>query len=173
MGIGLGLAIGAKAARPDQPVLCVTGDGSAGFTLGDIETALRFGAPYVAVVAHDGAWGIEADSRPEARRQGTTLGEIRFDRQLRAKKPWAVAGAAALLVSISAVALSFNLEYQAYGNPLVVDAVGNGTRHPVTVRIPPRPQMPDEARLVGRRHDLPDILHEGPKRIDNWLPASA
>ena len=67
-------------ARPDHPVLLLSGDGSAGFTLAEVETAIRFGTPYVAVIAHDGAWGIEADSRPPDRRAGTVFGEIRFDR---------------------------------------------------------------------------------------------
>jgi acetolactate synthase I/II/III large subunit len=80
VGWGIPGAVALKMARPEHPLLLLSGDGSAGFTLGDIETALRFRTPYVAVVAHDGAWGIEADGRPEARRQGTTLGEIRFDR---------------------------------------------------------------------------------------------
>jgi acetolactate synthase-1/2/3 large subunit/sulfoacetaldehyde acetyltransferase len=56
------------------------GGGSAGFTLTEIETALRFRTPFVAVIAHDGAWGTEADTRPPGRREGTELGEIRFDR---------------------------------------------------------------------------------------------
>jgi acetolactate synthase-1/2/3 large subunit len=80
VGWGIPGAVALKLARPDHPLLLLSGDGSAGFTLGDIETALRFGTPYVAIVAHDGAWGIEADSRPPERRGGTTLGEIRFDR---------------------------------------------------------------------------------------------
>lgn len=80
VGWGIPGAVALKLARPDHPLLLLSGDGSAGFTLGDIETALRFRTPYVAVVAHDAAWGIEADSRPPQRRQGTTLGEIRFDR---------------------------------------------------------------------------------------------
>jgi acetolactate synthase-1/2/3 large subunit len=80
IGWGLPGAVVARLARPSYPVLLLSGDGSAGFTLGEIETALRFGTPYVAVIAHDGAWGIEADSRPPEGRQGTTLGEIRFDR---------------------------------------------------------------------------------------------
>jgi type IV pilus assembly protein PilM len=50
-------------------------------------------------------------------------GEIRFERLVRAKKPWAVAGAAALMLGTSAVALSFALEYQAYGHPEVVKQV--------------------------------------------------
>jgi acetolactate synthase-1/2/3 large subunit len=80
VGWGIGGAVAAKMARPDHPLLLLSGDGAAGFNLGDIETALRFGTPYVAVVAHDGAWGIEAERRPEDQRQGTALGEIRFDR---------------------------------------------------------------------------------------------
>jgi acetolactate synthase-1/2/3 large subunit len=80
IGWGLAGAVAAKMARPDHPVLLLSGDGSAGFTLAEIETAIRFGTPYVAVVAHDGAWGIEADSRPPDRRAGTVLGELRFDR---------------------------------------------------------------------------------------------
>jgi acetolactate synthase-1/2/3 large subunit len=80
VGWGIPGAVALKMARPEHPLLLLSGDGSAGFTLGDIETALRFRTPYVAVVAHDAAWGIEADGRPEERRQGTTLGELRFDR---------------------------------------------------------------------------------------------
>jgi acetolactate synthase-1/2/3 large subunit len=80
VGWGLPGAAAAKLARPDHPCLLLSGDGSAGFTLAEIETALRFKAPYVAVVAVDDAWGIEADARPPEQRLATTLGGIRFDR---------------------------------------------------------------------------------------------
>ena len=80
VGWGIPGAIGAKLARPDHPVLLLSGDGSAGFTLADIETALRHGTPYVAVVASDAAWGIVAECYDESCRCGSTLGEIRFDR---------------------------------------------------------------------------------------------
>jgi acetolactate synthase I/II/III large subunit len=80
VGWGLPGAMAARLASPDRPVLLLSGDGSAGFTLGEIETALRFHAPYVAVVAVDDAWGIEADARPPEQRHGTALGGIRFDR---------------------------------------------------------------------------------------------
>jgi hypothetical protein len=33
MGIGLGLALGAKAAHPERPLLCFMGDGAVGFTI--------------------------------------------------------------------------------------------------------------------------------------------
>jgi acetolactate synthase-1/2/3 large subunit len=80
VGWGIPGAVAAKLANPEKPVLLLSGDGAAGFTLGDIETALRFGTPYVAVVAHDAAWGIVADGQPEGRHVASELGEIRFDR---------------------------------------------------------------------------------------------
>jgi acetolactate synthase-1/2/3 large subunit len=80
VGWGLPGAVAAKLARPDHPVLLLSGDGAAGFTVTEIETALRFRTPYVAVIAHDGAWGIVADGQPEGRRVASQFGEIRFDR---------------------------------------------------------------------------------------------
>ena len=80
VGWGLPGAVAAKLARPDHPLLLLSGDGAAGFTVTEIETALRFGTPYVAVIAHDGAWGIVADGQPEGRHVACELGEIRFDR---------------------------------------------------------------------------------------------
>lgn len=80
VGWGLPGAVAAKLARPDHPLLLLSGDGAAGFTVTEIETALRFGTPYVAVIAHDGAWGIVADGQPEGRRVASEFGEVRFDR---------------------------------------------------------------------------------------------
>jgi acetolactate synthase-1/2/3 large subunit len=77
VGWGLPGAVAAKLARPDHPLLLLSGDGAAGFTITEIETALRFGTPYVAVIAHDGAWGIVADG--QKRRIASEFGEIRFD----------------------------------------------------------------------------------------------
>jgi acetolactate synthase-1/2/3 large subunit len=84
VGWGLPGAVAAKLSRPDHPLLLLSGDGAAGFTVTEIETALRFGTPYVAVVAHDGAWGIVADGQPADRHVASEFGEIRFDLVARA-----------------------------------------------------------------------------------------
>ena len=84
VGWGFPGAAAARLARPDHPVLLLSGDGAAGFTITEIETALRFGTPYVAVIAHDGAWGIVADGQKEGRRIASEFGEIRFDKVARA-----------------------------------------------------------------------------------------
>ncbi|MBM4050044.1 MAG: thiamine pyrophosphate-binding protein, partial [Planctomycetes bacterium] len=80
VGWGLPGAAAAKLANPKKPVLLLSGDGAAGFTVAEIETAMRFKAPYVAVIAHDSAWGIVADGQPEGRHVASEFGEIRFDR---------------------------------------------------------------------------------------------
>jgi len=80
VGWGFSGVMAAKLARPDHPVLLLSGDGAAGFNVTEIETALRFGLPYVAVIAHDGAWGIVADGQEDDRRIASQFGEIRFDR---------------------------------------------------------------------------------------------
>ena len=80
IGWGIPGAVAANYFRPHKPVLLLSGDGSAGFTLGDIQTAVRFQTPFTAVVAHDSAWGIVVDEQPEGRAVGSRLSEIRFDR---------------------------------------------------------------------------------------------
>ncbi len=80
IGWGLPGAALSNLARPGKPVLLLSGDGSAGFTVTEIETALRFGLPYVAVIAHDSAWGIVVEGQPSDREVASHLGEIRFDK---------------------------------------------------------------------------------------------
>jgi len=59
LGTGLPYAIGAKLARPEAPVFCVTGDSAFGFNLQELETAVRHKLPVIVIVAVDGAYGME------------------------------------------------------------------------------------------------------------------
>jgi len=59
LGTGLPYAIGAKLARPDKPVYCVTGDSAFGFNIQELETAVRNKLPIIVIVAVDGAYGME------------------------------------------------------------------------------------------------------------------
>jgi acetolactate synthase-1/2/3 large subunit len=69
VGWGLPAAIAAKALHPDRPVLLLSGDGALGFTITELEIAVRHRLPIVVVVADDQAWGIVASD------QKRTLGE--------------------------------------------------------------------------------------------------
>jgi acetolactate synthase I/II/III large subunit len=56
VGMGLGLAIGAQAAQPGRPVLCLAGDGALGFTIAEFDTLARHRLPVVVVVMNNRSW---------------------------------------------------------------------------------------------------------------------
>lgn len=49
--------------------------------------------------------------------------EIQVERMIRAKKPWALTGAAAMLLGTSVLALGYNAQYRAVASPAVLDAI--------------------------------------------------
>lgn len=55
MGYGLPAALGAKAARPDRPVVAVVGDGCFQMTGMELATAVQEKLPVVVVLIHDGS----------------------------------------------------------------------------------------------------------------------
>lgn len=59
LGWGLPFAIGAKVARPDAPVICVTGDGGFGHVWAELETARRMKTPLVVVVLNNQILGYQ------------------------------------------------------------------------------------------------------------------
>jgi thiamine pyrophosphate-dependent acetolactate synthase large subunit-like protein len=59
VGGALPMALGAKLARPDRPVLCASGDMGAMCNIGELETAVREKIPVVQVVFNDQGLGNE------------------------------------------------------------------------------------------------------------------
>jgi acetolactate synthase-1/2/3 large subunit len=59
IGGGLPQAIAAKIARPEATVVVLMGDGTAGFHLMELDTAVREAAPVIAVVGNDLRWNAE------------------------------------------------------------------------------------------------------------------
>jgi len=57
LGWGYAAALGAQHARPEVPVLSVSGDGGFLYTGNELATAIRHRIPLVAVVFNDGAFG--------------------------------------------------------------------------------------------------------------------
>lgn len=58
LGTGMGFALGAAHARPDFPVIQITGDGAVGFHLQEFETMARQKLPIITVVLNNNAWGM-------------------------------------------------------------------------------------------------------------------
>jgi thiamine pyrophosphate-dependent acetolactate synthase large subunit-like protein len=57
MGVGIPFAIGAKLARPQQPVVAIVGDFGFGLSAFELETAVRHRVPAVFVVANNAGAG--------------------------------------------------------------------------------------------------------------------
>lgn len=58
MGFGLPAAIGAKAARPDSNVLCITGDGGFQMVMQEIATSIAEDLPVTVVILNNGTLGM-------------------------------------------------------------------------------------------------------------------
>ncbi len=56
MGFGFPAAIGAKAAKPEEPVVCVVGDGDFMMTIQDLETAVRCGFNVVTIIMNNNSY---------------------------------------------------------------------------------------------------------------------
>ncbi|MGE5232773.1 MAG: thiamine pyrophosphate-binding protein [Acidobacteriota bacterium] len=56
LGVGGGFALGAKLCRPQSEVWLLWGDGSAAYSLAEVDTMVRHGLPVIAVVGNDAAW---------------------------------------------------------------------------------------------------------------------
>jgi acetolactate synthase I/II/III large subunit len=71
LGWGFATALGVQHARPDAPVVAISGDGGFMFTANELATAVRHRIPLVAVVFNDGAFGNVR--RIQAERYGNRL----------------------------------------------------------------------------------------------------
>lgn len=83
LGVGTGFSMAAKLAHPQKEVVCLYGDGSFGMTCFDMETAQRFGAPYLAIVGNNShmnqiRYGQIAKYGEERGNIGNKLGDIAF-----------------------------------------------------------------------------------------------
>ena len=83
IGSSLPMASGARAVEKSAPIFAVLGDGTFGFHMSEIETAVRLNLPYVAVVGTDARWNAEynlqvRDYGPN-RTFGCELNQTRYD----------------------------------------------------------------------------------------------
>jgi len=84
LGTGIPFALAAKAARPDETVVVISGDGSMGFNIMEFDTAVRHNLPFVCVVNNDQAWGMIKHGQEicygEQRLIGSELGRVHYEK---------------------------------------------------------------------------------------------
>lgn len=81
LGVGIPNAIGAALANPHREVVCVTGDGAAGFHCMELQSAVREGVKVTVVVFAEGSWSMEVPNELAryGKTFGTEMGPIRWD----------------------------------------------------------------------------------------------
>lgn len=82
VGFGMPAAIGAKAAAPDRPVIAIMGDGSMGYTMIEVQTAVSHKLAVIFIVLDNQAWGAEKAYQEEffgGRLLGAEIDSPRFD----------------------------------------------------------------------------------------------
>ena len=81
LGVGIPAALGSKFGAPSREVVCITGDGAAGFNIMELQTAVRERLKLTVVVMADGEWTMEVPNEMArwGKTFGTGMGEIRWD----------------------------------------------------------------------------------------------
>ena len=83
IGAGLPFALAARVHDAEAPVFAVMGDGTFGFHMAEIETAVRRKLPFVAIVGNDACWNAESQLQRrhygENRMHGCELLPARYD----------------------------------------------------------------------------------------------
>jgi len=85
LGVGTGFAMAAKLAHPDKEVVALFGDGSFAMTGFDIQTAIRFQLPYIAVIGNNSymnqiRFGQIQKYGKERGSVGNHLGDVDFEK---------------------------------------------------------------------------------------------
>lgn len=82
LGTGIPQAIGAKLGEPERDVVCLTGDGAAGFNVMEMQSAARENLNITTIVFAEGTWTMEEPNELALYRKtfGTEQGEIRWDK---------------------------------------------------------------------------------------------
>jgi acetolactate synthase-1/2/3 large subunit len=84
LGVGLPFSIAAAAARPDEPVFCVIGDGSFGLCAMEVDTAVRHGLRVITIVSNNTGWRDVSHEQDawygKGRRIASELGDTRYDK---------------------------------------------------------------------------------------------
>jgi acetolactate synthase-1/2/3 large subunit len=79
IGAALPNGLALQMAHPDRPVTVITGDGSLGFYIAELDTAVRHNLPVVVIVGNDAGWGLERELQGRDRTVGCELRSTRYD----------------------------------------------------------------------------------------------
>ncbi len=79
IGAGLPNGLAMQLASPGKPVAVITGDGSLGFYVAEMDSAVRHKLPVVIIVGNDAGWGIERELQGGSNTVACELRRTRYD----------------------------------------------------------------------------------------------
>jgi acetolactate synthase I/II/III large subunit len=83
IGAGLPFALGARFAQPHAPIVATMGDGTFGFHMAELDTAVTHKVPFVAVIGNDAKWNAEYQIQVREfganRARGCEMRPVRYD----------------------------------------------------------------------------------------------
>jgi acetolactate synthase-1/2/3 large subunit len=128
IGSALPNAFTLRLAHPGRPVVMITGDGSLGFYLAELDSLVRYGLPVVIIVGNDAGWGLERELQGEV--QGSTVAcELRPTRYDTIMKGFG--GEGETITRVDQVAPAFRRGL-ASGVPYLINARIQAARSPFT-----------------------------------------
>ena len=128
IGSGLPNALALQLANPGKPVALISGDGSFGFYIAELDTAVRHGLPIVFVIGNDAGWGLERElQRAATGRTDTVACELRTTRYDLVMKGFG--GDGETIRSIDEVQAAVTRAF-ASGRPYVLNVEIQGARSP-------------------------------------------
>ncbi len=114
------------------------------------------------------AYGLALQGLKRARLVTNLLpNEIRVERLVKAKKPFAIAAAASLLLGVGGLALSYALEYRTYGDSRVVEA-GKKSEEVTKRAATARTQFEDAKKKAQVEEEAVRTIVAGQFERDNW-----
>jgi acetolactate synthase-1/2/3 large subunit len=126
LGWGVPLALGAKVARPDKPVIAIVGDGGFAHSWAELETMVRMKLPVTIVVLNNGILGFQRDA--ETVKFGTFTSACHFVEVDHAKMAEAC-GCPAVRVEDPSE-LAYHLQRGLEQGPLLIEVMTDPAAHP-------------------------------------------
>jgi len=129
IGSALPNSIAMQLANPGKPVTLITGDGSLGFYIAELETLVRYKLPVVIIVGNDGGWGLERELQREITGDLTVACELQHTRYDVVMKGFGGDGETVEQLSDLAPAVKRGF---ASGKPYLINVIVRGSRSPFT-----------------------------------------
>jgi acetolactate synthase-1/2/3 large subunit len=128
IGAGLPNALALQWANPGKPVALVVGDGSLGFYIAELDTAVRHRLPIVIIVGNDAGWGLERELQRAATGSFETVAcELRSTRYDLVMKGFG--GDGETIESLDQVAPAVQRAFSS-GVPYLLNVIIRGARSP-------------------------------------------